>query len=298
MDNSKPNLPEPEPEAESESQIESQPDAESEPKIESQPDAESESQIESKPDVRAELSSYVNEKIKKAYDRTKSLIEKTRDNYNQAPKIQKVVYQRKFFPAFWTVASIFSLIVNVILIAILISVGHNLFELKAIVADGLVTPTSNNLELMDKAHIITMVPVETTVRLQDSLPVVFDLPIDKNLQLSTTEDTRISGAYIYLNNTAVETDLTLPARTPLQANFNLTIPVSTTVPVDLLVPVTVQVPVDIAVNQTDLHQSIVGLQGAIEPYQKLMGTSFNSPKDLAVCNNWMTGWLCSIVFGK
>jgi hypothetical protein len=286
MDNSKPNLPEPEPEAESEPQIESQPNAEYEPQVESQPDA------------KVELSSYVNEKIKKAYDRAKSLFERTRDNYNQAPKIQKVVYQRKFFPAFWTVASIFSLIVNVILIGLLVSVGHNLFELKTVVADGLVIPTSNNLELMDKAHIITTVPVETTIRVQDSLPVVFDLPINKNMQITMTEDTRISGAYIYLNNTAVETDLTLPAQTPLQANINLTIPVSTTVPLDMLVPVTVQVPVDIAVNQTDLHQSIMGLQAAIEPYQKVMGTSFNSPKDLTVCDNWMTGWLCGIVFGK
>jgi hypothetical protein len=276
MDNSEPNLPEP--------------GTESEP--------ETESPVEPKPSAGAELGSYVNEKIKKAYERVKVFINNTKDSYNRTPKIQKVIYQRKFFPAFWTVTGIFSLIINVILIAILVSVGHTLFELKAIIADGLVTPAANSLELMDKAHIVTTVPVETTVRLQDTLPVNFDLPINENMQLLMTEDTRISGAYIYLNNTAVATDLTLPARTPLQTNFNVTVPVSTSVPVDITVPVTLQVPVDIAVDQTDLHQSIVGLQTAIEPYEVVMGSSFNSPKDLAICNNWMTGWLCDIVFGK
>ncbi|GEM_PF-757017 len=294
MDNSEPNPrepgleSEPGPESESESQVE--------PRPESEP--ETESQVEPKPGMGAELSSYVNDKIKKAYDRVKVFFIRTKDSYKRTPKIQKVVYQRKFFPAFWTVASIFSLIINVILIAILVSVGHNLFQLKAIIADSLVIPAANSLELMDKAHIVTTVPVETTVRLQDSLPVNFDLPINKNMQLVMTEDTRISGAYIYLNNTAVATDLTLPARTPLQTNFNLTVPVSTTAPVDITVPVNIQVPVDIAINQTDLHQSIVGLQSAIEPYKVVMGSSFTSPKDLEICNNWMTGWLCDIIFGK
>ncbi len=56
----------------------------------------------------------------------------------------------------------------------------------------------DSLALMDKAHIVTTVPVETTVQLQDNLPVVFDLPINQNTQLSLAQDTRIPGAYIYL----------------------------------------------------------------------------------------------------
>ena len=49
--------------------------------------------------------------------------------------------------------------------------------------------------------------------------MVFDVPINQNTQLSLVKETRISNAYIYLNNTAVTTDLTLPAKTPLQANY-------------------------------------------------------------------------------
>jgi sporulation-control protein spo0M len=128
--------------------------------------------------------------------------------------------------------------------------------------------------------------------------VVFDLPINEDTQLSLVQDVRITGAYIYLNNTAVSTDLTLPAKTPLQVNLNLTIPVSTTVPVNITVPVTLQIPVDIAIDQTDLHQSIVGLQEAIEPYKTVMESAFNSPKDFSICNLWWSGWMCSIFFGK
>ena len=55
--------------------------------------------------------------------------------------------------------------VNIILIALLISFGRHFFELKAIISDGMVTEASNSLAMMDKAHIVTTVPVETTVRL-------------------------------------------------------------------------------------------------------------------------------------
>jgi hypothetical protein len=59
-----------------------------------------------------------------------------------------------------------------------------------------------------------------------------------------------------------------------------------------------QIPVDIAIDQTDLHQSIVGLQGAIEPYKTVLGSAFNSPKEFLICNHWWSGWLCGILFGK
>lgn len=278
MDNSKPNLPE--------TEFEPQPDVQAEPIPESQPAPETVSE------------SYLNERITQAFDRVKSWFMHAKDYYFRSPRLQKTTYQGKYLPAFWTVACIFSLLVNILLIAILISFGHNFFALKALVAKGLVNGTSDSLALMDKAHIVTTVPVQTTVQLQDNLPVVFDLPINQSTQLSLVQDTRISGAYIYLNNTAVSTDLTLPAGTPIQANFNMNIPVDTTVPMSITVPVSLQVPVDIAIEKTDLHQSIVGLQGAIEPYKTLMGSAFNSPEEFSLCNQWWSGWMCGIFFGK
>jgi hypothetical protein len=328
MDNSKPNLPErgkkpkpeeqaedlAEPESKAEGKTEDQ--AEIEPKPEEWPEGrpetepkpggwsvgipETEPEPGEWPEVTAETQpeGYVNEHIQKAYERVKSWFGNAKQHYESSPRLQKTTYQGKYLPAFWTVACVFSLIVNVILLAILISFGHNFFELKSMIAKGLVNGTYENLALMDKAHIVTSVPVNTSVQLQDTLPVAFDLPINQSTQLSLTQDTRITGAYIYLNNTAVLTDLTLPANTPIQANFDINIPVNTTVPLSITVPVAIQVPVDIAIDQTDLHQSIVGLQGVIEPYKTLMDSSFNSPKDFLMCNQWWSGWMCGIFFGK
>ncbi|HSB65822.1 MAG TPA: hypothetical protein VLD65_04540, partial [Anaerolineales bacterium] len=148
------------------------------------------------------------------------------------------------------------------------------------------------------AHIVSSVPVQTKVPLQDNLPVVFNLPVTQATQLTLAQDTRITGAYIYLNETAVLTDLTLPARTPIKVNLNMSIPVDTTVPISMTVPVSMQVPLDIAVNQTDLHQSIVGLQGVIEPYKTLLESSYNSPRDFPICTYWWSGWMCSLFFGR
>jgi len=274
VDNSKPNLPEPG----------------------SDPQPEPQGEAQAIPEKN--YLSGINEWINRTFDRVKLSFKDGKDYYRRSPRLQKVVYQGKYFPAFWTVACIFSLMVNLILIALLVSFGHYFFELKAIVSDGLVTEASNSLAMMDKAHIVTTVPVQTTVKLQDNLPVVFDISINQATQLSLAQETEITGARIYLNNTAVTTDLTLPANTALQANFDMTIPVSTTVPVNITVPVTMQIPVDIAIDQTDLHQSIVGLQGAIEPYKTVLGSAFNSPKEFLICNHWWSGWLCGILFGK
>jgi hypothetical protein len=276
MDNSTPDLPEPEKEP--------RPEPEPAPK--------------SKADPLSETGAKIIGGVKDGAEKAKVLINDGKDYYRKSPRLQKVVYQGKFFPAFWTVACIFSLLVNIILIGLLVSFGHHFFELKAIVSDGLVTEASNSLAMMDQAHIVINVPVETTVRLQDNLPVVFDVPINQDTQIVLSEAATINGARIYLNNTAVTTDLTLPANTPLQANFDTTIPISTSVPVDITVPVSLQVPIDIAIDKTDLHQSIVGLQEALAPYETTLGTNFNSPQELLICKNWLTGWLCGLVFGK
>lgn len=259
---------------------------------------QSEPEFEPQPAPEMESEGYLNERIRKVLDRTKSWVKNVRTHYLHSPRLQKATYQGKYMPAFWTIACVFSLIVNAILIAVLISIGHNFFSLKSQIAEGLINGTSNNLALMDKAHIVTSVPVDTKVRLQDELPVVFSLPINQSTQLLLAQETRITGAYIYLNNTAVLTDLTLPVKTPIQVSMNMSIPVSTTIPMSVTVPVTLQVPVDIAIDKTDLHQSIVGLQGVIEPYKNLLGSTYNSPKDIPPCDQWWTGWMCTIFFGK
>lgn len=259
---------------------------------------EPEPELEPQPVPEMESESYLNERIRKVIDRAKSLFNTAKEKYSRSPRLQKTTYQGKYLPAFWTVACIFSLIVNVILISLLIGFGRNFFGLKSSIAKGLINGTADNLALMDQAHIVTTVPVQTEIQLQDNLPVVFNLPIDQNTQLLLAQETHISGAYIYLNNTPVLTDMTLPARTPIQVSLNMSIPVDTTVPMSMTVPVSLQVPVDIPINKTDLHQSIVGLQGVIEPYKTLLDSTYNSPKDFPLCTPWWSGWMCTLFFGK
>ena len=157
MDNTKPKLKESEPEPQSETPPESQP----EPQLEPEPEAQREPQ----PNAGEELYTYLNEGIKRVFERAKLLFKGTKDYYRASPRLQKVTYQGKYLPAFWTIACIFSLMVNIILIAVLISFGRHFFELNAIISDGLLTEASNSLAMMDKAHIVTTVPVETTVRM-------------------------------------------------------------------------------------------------------------------------------------
>jgi hypothetical protein len=277
-------------------------DAETKPDVQLEPEPEADVQFEPKPDSlpspETESGSYVNESITHAFERVKLWFKNLKEYYLRSPRLQKVIYQGKFMPAFWTVTAIFSLLANIILIAVLVSFGRYFFEFKSLVADGLIDGMSSNLALMDKAHIVTTVPVQTTVQLQDNLPVVFDLQINENTQVTLVADTQIPGAYIYLNNTAVSTDLTLPAGTRLNFNLNTTIPVSQSIPVNVTVPVSLLVPLDLAVDQTDLHQSIVGLKDNIEPYRALIGSAYNSPGDFPFCNPWWSGWLCDIFFGN
>ncbi len=257
-----------------------------------------EPEFEPQPVPEMESESYLNDRVRKALDRVKSWVKGAREQYSRSPRLQKTTYQGKYFPAFWTVACIFSLLVNLILIALLIAFGRNFFSMKETVAKGLINGTSENLALMDKSHIVTSLPVQTEIQLQDNLPVVFTLPVSQNTQLLLAQDTHIPGAYIILNDTPVKTELTLPAKTPIQVNINMSVPVSTTVPISITVPIAMQVPVDIAVEQTDLHQSIVGMQGVIEPYKTMMDSSFTSPKDFPLCNQWWSGWMCTLLFGR
>jgi len=187
------------------------------------------------------------------------------------PRLRPFLWRGRIGPAFWTVASVLSLVVNIILIVVLILLGRQLFFLKeTVVTDKLVNGLYDNFVLMDQAHIRTTILVSDTIQVKDTIPVVFDLPLNQKTEVTLTKSTPIKGATIYLNGAAVPLDLELPPGTRLSINLNLTVPVNQTVPVVLNVPVNLQVPVDIALNQTELHEPFVGLQQVLSPFRKLL----------------------------
>ena len=169
----------------------------------------------------------------------------------------------RFGPPFWTIASIFSMTVNVILLIVLGAVLVNAKNLNITKATelgvGLVGGLYTNFEMMDRAHIITNIPVETTI------PVKFDLQLNQQTNVILSQDVLIENARVTVNTgglniTNALTTIVLPKGTNLPVVLNLTVPVDTTVPVIL------NVPVDIPLEKTELHDPFVGLRDLVQPY--------------------------------
>jgi hypothetical protein len=179
---------------------------------------------------------------------------------------RKLLWQGRIGPAFWTVACILSLTVNVILVVLLILLGRNLFAIKELIHQQLVGGLYYNFVLMDQAKIKTTVQVEDTIHVEDSMPVVFDLPLEQDTTVVLTKETPINNATIVLNGQPVPIDIVLRKGTPLNIHLDLTVPVSQTIPVSLDVPVNLTVPVEIPLSETELHRPFVGLQNVISPY--------------------------------
>ena len=208
---------------------------------------------------------------------------------------ERVVWQGKVAPAFWTIASVLSLTVNLILIIVLLVLGRELFAIKSLVS-GLIDGLHSNFVAMDAAHIRTIIPIQQTIQVNDTMPVIFDLPLHQQTEVVLNRDTPVPGATVYLNGSPVRTDIILRQGTVLNINLDLTVPVSQTIPVALKVPVNMSVQVDIPLNQTELHQPFVGLKDVVAPYKTLLDGLPNSWYETGLCGNW-TGWICSLLFG-
>ncbi len=205
------------------------------------------------------------------------------------------LWRGKIGPAFWTVTGLLSLVVNVILIAVLLGLGRQLFTIKRLVGDALIGGLHTNFVEMDRAHIRTTIAVSDTIRVADTIPVVFDLPLKTRTTVTLVEDTPIDHVTIYLNNSPVSLPLVLPEGTPLKIRLDLNVPVSQTVPVNLNVPVRLNVPVDIPLDQTELHQPFLGLRQVVEPYQALLGDLPGTWQEAPFCGK-LADWLCRWMF--
>jgi hypothetical protein len=213
------------------------------------------------------------------------------------PNVERYVWQGKIGPAFWTVASVFSLAVNIFLIAILILVGRELFSLKSLVSTQLIGGLYKNFVRMDDAHIVTTIQVEDTIQVKDQIPVVFTLPLQQDTQVVLTRNAPVKNATIFLNGAAVPLDIILKKGTALDIRLDMTIPVSQSVPVVLNVPVNLTVPVDIPLNQTELHEPFLGLRDVVAPYNDLLKPLPDSWQETSFCGSG-TGWLCRWIFGE
>ncbi len=206
-------------------------------------------------------------------------------------EMPRFLWQGKFGPAFWTVSSLISMTINIVLIALLLIMAKQLFALKQALVP-LVDGLDRNFVLMDKAVISTHVEVH------DEIPVVFDLPVKTKTSVVLSHDVVIHNTKVDLHTGGLlikdaPADIVLPKGTVLPIVLDITVPVKTQVPVDL------DVPVNIPLSETDLHEPFVGLQEVLAPYKRLLHQTPNSwdelcPPSSSVFCDFFSGMLYSM----
>jgi hypothetical protein len=186
----------------------------------------------------------------------------------------------QFMPAFWTIASVMSITVNIILIVILLILLQMLGTIQVTAGDqvsGLLGGLYTNFVKMDQASI------KTNIHVEKAIPVRFTLNVSGPTNVTLSEDVTIDGALVTvqtggLNIVNARARIVLPRDTLLPINIQ-----NLSVPVDQQVPAVLDVPVDIPLDQTELHEPFTGLQQVVRPWYCLIqpGAMIN---DAPVCS--------------
>jgi hypothetical protein len=171
----------------------------------------------------------------------------------------------KLLPAFWTVASLMSITVNIILIVILLTMFQMLGAIQTTANDqasGLLGGLYTNFVKMDQATIATTIPVDAVI------PLNIVVPVQTTTRVNLAEAVTIPNAHVRINTGGLNIDanavVTLPANTPLTISLDFPLTVQNSIPIHL------DVPVNIPLNQTELHEPFVGLQKVVEPWYCLI----------------------------
>jgi len=199
---------------------------------------------------------------------------------------RRFVWQGKVMPAFWTVMSTLSFVVNIILIVLLISLGQQLFTLKEAISGQLVSGLHENFKDMNEAVIDEIIIVDETI------PVQFELPVSTNTRVTLTEPTHINGAHVSITSGVI--NLNAPANIILPAGTTLPIALDISVPVDETVPVHLEVPVFIELSETGLGTPFDGLISVVSPYDSLLMSMDDSWEETKLCEgplNILCEWL-------
>ncbi|MBN1920835.1 MAG: hypothetical protein JW892_06290 [Anaerolineae bacterium] len=180
--------------------------------------------------------------------------------------------QTHFWDAFKNIALLFSFFVNLILVIVLLLMIRPLFMAKTQVAE----PLLGNLDAAFAA--LGETNIQTTVAINDALPVVFDLPLQQNTNVVLTEPVPLNVPTTFsLGNQGTIygwVSLELPAGMVLPVALNLNVPVNTTV------PVVMQVPVTIPLDEAGMGPAITQLRSVFSPIQGALQQLPDSPEEL------------------
>ena len=184
------------------------------------------------------------------------------------PEPRRRRYQ--FLPAFWTIASVMSFTVNIVLLIALLIALQLLGAIQVTTTDqlsGLLGGLYTNFVKMDQANI------RTNIHVEKEIPVQFTLNVSGPTNVMLSQDVTISGALVTvetggLNITNARATIVLPQNTVLPINIE-----NLVVPVDQKVLAVLDVPVDIPLDQTELHEPFTGLQQVVKPWYCLIQPS-------------------------
>jgi hypothetical protein len=197
-----------------------------------------------------------------------------------------------FWRAFKNVAIVFSFVVNFVTVMALLALSvpglRTAFALKI----GLLDPLLNDL---DSAFVgLGEATIDTTVQIDESIPIEFVLPLDEKLPIGfdlpiEQETTVVLRKAVPLNAPATFTfpggggaihgsvqlslpvDMALPIRLSMVVPVSQTVPVRLQVPVEQRVPIQMTVPVHIQLGESGLDPVVTELRGAIAPVKYGVG---------------------------
>lgn len=174
-------------------------------------------------------------------------------------------------PAFWTIASLISMVINVVLIALVLILFDMVGVLQQTANDqvsSLMGGLYQNFEKMERATITRTIPVDANI------PLNITVPVETTTRITLASDTVIPNAHVFISEGGITINaparVTLPANTALNVNIErFDLPVQNTIPVHL------EVPVSIPLRETELNEPFVGLQNVIEPWYCLVEPNAN-----------------------
>jgi len=194
------------------------------------------------------------------------------------PRPQRPSLFQRYAPAFWTVTGILSLVVNGVLIAVVIYLLSSMANLQLTASDtgaNILSGLYTNFEKMDRASIISTIPVDAQI------PLSLNVPIQKTTMITLASDTVIQSARVRISTATLNIDapaqVTLPAGTTLEVGLDLALSVQDNVPVHL------EVPVNIPLSRTQLHEPFTGLQDVLRPFYCLIEPNATNLDGLPVC---------------
>jgi hypothetical protein len=187
---------------------------------------------------------------------------------------------------FKNIAIVFSFLVNFVVVILLLALGGPGLRAAFALKNGMLEPLVNGL---DNAFVgLGQATIDTTVQIDESIPIQFDLPLDQPLpigfSLPIEQNTTVvlqeavplhapatftfpggGGAIHGYVDLALPVGLALPVKLSMVVPVNETVPVQMMVPVDQMVPIQMSVPVQIELGKSGLDPVVGELRSAIAP---------------------------------